>query len=65
MANKKKIIPQALMPKGYEIDSKLMSEMNKKKASVASSIQFGNGVLESQKRINYQSEFDRLQGAKR
>ena len=37
--------------------------MKKKKASVASSVQFRNKVLESQKRVNYQSEFDRLQGS--
>ena len=65
MANNNEIIPQALMPKGYEINNKLMSEMNKKKASVASSVQFRNEDLESQQRINYQREFDRLQGAKR
>ena len=28
-------------------------------------IEFRNDILESQKRINYQNEFDRLQGAKR
>ena len=66
MANKKKTIPQPLIPKGYETDNKLMSEMKKEKASVASSVQFRNEALESQKRkVNYQSEFDRLQGAKR
>ena len=59
------MVPKALLPKGYGIDNKPMSEMKKKQASVASSVQFRNEVLESQKRINYQSEFDRLQGAKR
>ena len=54
----------AFMPKGYEMNNKLMEEMKKKKKSVASSIQFRNEVLESQKRVNYQNEFDRLQGAK-
>ena len=34
MANKKKL---NLMPKGYEIDNKLMSEMKKKRATIASS----------------------------
>ena len=53
-----------MLPKGYEIDNKLMPEM-KKQASVASSVQFRNEVLESQKRVNHQSEFDRLQGAER
>ena len=28
-------------------------------------VQFRNEMLESQKRVNYQSEFDRIQGAKR
>ena len=42
-----------------------MSEMKKKQASVASSVQFRNEVLDSQKRINYQSESDRLRRAKR
>ena len=65
MANNNTIIPQALLPKGYAIDNKSMSEMKKKQASVASSVQFRNEVLESQKRVNYQNEFDRLQGAKR
>ena len=65
MANKKNANTKALMPKGYEIDNKLMTEMRKKRATIASSVQFRNDILESQKRINYQSEFDRLQGAKK
>ena len=38
-----------------------------KTVSVASPVQFRNEAfrMESQKRINYQNEFDRLQGAKR
>ena len=59
------MIPKALMPKGPEIDNKSMSEMKKKPASVASPIQFRHDILESKKRVNYQNEFDRLQGAKR
>ena len=39
-----------------------MPERREKKAA---SVQFRNELLESRKRINYQSEFDRLQGAKR
>ena len=31
MANKKKMIPKASMPKGYGIDNKLMSELKKQK----------------------------------
>ena len=65
MANKKKANPKALMPKGYEIDNKLMEEMKKKRANIVSSVQFRNELLESQKRINYMNEFDRLQGAKK
>ena len=63
MTNKKKANTKALMPKGYEIDNKLMSDMKKKRADIASSVQFRNDVLESQKRVNYQNEFDRLQGS--
>ena len=55
----------AFMPKGYEMNNKLMEEMIKKKKSIASSVQFRNEVLESQKRVNYQNEFDRLHGAKK
>ena len=44
MANKNKTNPKALMPKGYGIEHKLMFEM-KKKASVASSAQFRNGIM--------------------
>ena len=39
--------------------------MRKERENIASSVQFRNDILESQKRINYQSGFDRLQGAKR
>ena len=62
MASKKKTNPLALM--GYEIDNKIMSEMKKKKETTASSVQFRNDILESQKRINYQNDFDRIQGDK-
>jgi len=65
MTNNKKANPKALMPKGYEINNKLMEEMKKKRANIVSSVQFRNELLESQKRINYQNEFDRLQGAKK
>jgi len=55
----------AFMPKGYEMNNKLMEEMKKKKVNIASSVQFRNDILESQKRVNYQNEFDRLHGAKK
>lgn len=63
--NKKKANTKALMPKGYEMNNKLMEEMKKKRADIVSSVQFRNEILESQKRVNYQNEFDRLQGAKK
>ena len=53
----------AFMPKGYEMN-KVMEEM-KKKVSIASSAQFRNDILESQKRVNYQNEFDRLHNTKK
>ena len=56
---------KGFMPKGYVVNNKLMDEMKKKRATIASSVQFRNGLLEPQKRINYQNEFDRLQGAKK
>ena len=56
---------KGFMPKGYEVNNKLMDEMKKKRATIASSVQFRNDLLESQNRINYQNEFDRLQGAKK
>ena len=65
MTNKKKANTKALMPKGYEIDNKLMGGMKQKRADIVSSVQFRNDVLESQKRVNYQNGFDRLQGAKK
>ena len=65
MANNKKANPKALMPKGYENNNKLMEEMKKKRANIVSSVQFRNELLESQKRINYMNEFDRLQGGKK
>ena len=48
---------------GYGTDNNLMPEMEDRKASVASPIQFRHGIMESQKRTNYHNEFDRLQGA--
>ena len=39
---------KGFMPKGYEVNNKLMDEMKKKRATIASSVQFRNGVLEPQ-----------------
>ena len=55
---------KGFMPKGYEMNNKLIDEMKKKRANIVSSVEFRNDILESQKRVNYMNEFDRLQGAK-
>ena len=44
--------------------NKLISELPEKR-KIKGQIEFRNYILDSQKRINYQNEFDRLQGAKR
>ena len=56
---------KGFMSKGYDVNNILMDEMNKKRATIASSVQFRNDLLEPQERINYQNGFDRLQGAKK
>ena len=60
MANKKK---QA--NPGTVQFKKLISELPEKREKIKAQIEFRNNILESQKRINYKNEFDRLQGAKR
>ena len=45
--------------------NKLISELPEKREKIKGQIEFRSDISESQKRINYQSEFDRLQGAKR
>ena len=45
--------------------NKLISELPEKKEKIKAQVQFRHDLLESQKRINYQNEFDRLQGAKK
>ena len=60
MANKKK---QATP--GTVQFNKLIAELPEKRENIKSQIQFRHELLESQKRVNYQSEFDRLQGAKK
>ena len=57
--------PKGFMPKGYEMYNKLIAEMKKKRASNVSSVEIRNDIMESQKRVNYQNEFDRLQGSKK
>ena len=44
--------------------SKLIAELPEKHKTKAQ-VQFRHDLLESQRRVNYQSEFDRLQGVKK
>ena len=39
--------------------------MPEKREKIKAQIEFRHELLESQKRVNYKSEFDRLQGAKK
>ena len=57
MANKKK---QATVQ--Y---NKLIAELPEKREKIKALVQFRHDLLESQKRVNYKNEFDRLQGAKK
>ena len=45
--------------------NKLIAELPEKRQKIKAQIEFRNDILESQKRVNYKSEFDRLQGAKK
>ena len=44
---------------------KLIVELPEKRENIKAQVQFRHDLLESQTRINYKNEFDRLQGAKR
>ena len=44
--------------------NKLIAELPEKRENINASVQFRNGIMESQTRVNYKSEFDRLQGFK-
>ena len=59
MPNKKKVTP------GTVQYNKLIAELPEKREKIKAQVQFRHDLLESQKRINYQNEFDRLQGAKK
>ena len=59
MTYKKKAIP------GTGQFIKLTSELPEKREKIKAQVEFRNDILESQKRISYKNEFDRLQGAKR
>ena len=60
MANKK-----SLATPGTVQYNKLISENTEKREKIKAQVQFRHDLLESQKRVNYQNEFDRLQGAKK
>ena len=45
--------------------NKLIAELPEKKEKIKAQVQFRHDLLESQKRVNYQNEFDRIQGAKK
>ena len=60
MANKKK---QATP--GTVQFNELIAELQEKREKIKTQIEFRHELLESQKRVNYKSEFDRLQGAKK
>ena len=45
--------------------NKSIAELPEKREKIKSQIEFRHDLLESQKRVNYQNEFDRLQGAKK
>ena len=45
--------------------NKLIAELPEKRENIKAQVQFRHDLLESQKRIHYNNEFDRLQGAKK
>ena len=45
--------------------NKLIFELPEKRKKIKGQIELRNDILESQKRVNYQNEFGRLQGAKK
>ena len=45
--------------------NKLIAELPEKREKIQAQIGFRNNIIESQKRVNYNNEFDRLQGAKK
>ena len=44
--------------------NKLIAELPERREKLKAQVQFIHDILESQKRVNYQNELDRLQGAK-
>ena len=45
--------------------NKLIAELPEEREKIKAQIEFRHDLLESQKRVNYKNESDRLQGAKR
>ena len=45
--------------------NKLTAGLQEKREKIKAQVQFRHGLLESQKRVDYKNEFDRLQGAKK
>ena len=45
--------------------NKSIAELPEKRENIKTQIEFRHDLLESQKRVNYKNESDRLQGAKR
>ena len=60
MANKK-----SLATPGTVQFNKLIAELPEKREKIKAQVQFRHDLLETQKRVNYKNEFDRLQGAKK
>ena len=59
MANKKKLQLGSIQA------NKLIAGILEKRKKIKTQVQFRHDILESQKSVNHQSEFDRLHGAKR
>ena len=59
MTYKKKLNPTSIQT------NKFINELPEKREKIKAQVEFRHGLLESQKRVNYQREFDRLQGAKK
>ena len=43
----------------------LIAELPEQREKIKAQVQFRHDLIESQKRVNYKNEFDRLQGAKK
>ena len=59
MANKKKLQLGSIQA------NTVIAGIPEKREKIKTQVQFRHDILESQTRVNYQREFDRLQGAKR